>query len=118
MGTVDDYIAEASDRDRGELERIRAKVYELVPDADQGTSYAMPVYLYRGWQLLSAMSAKNHIGLYPYSGHVIPAMADELAGYSTEKGTIRFTAEQPLTDELLTEVITRRMAEIEAKKPR
>lgn len=118
MGTVDEYLAGLEPTERAELERIGARVRELVPDVGQGTSYGMPVYLYRGWQLMSTMAAKHHLAIYPYSGDIVPALAEELAGFDAAKGTIRFTARHPLPDEVLDRVILLRKAEIEARKPR
>jgi uncharacterized protein YdhG (YjbR/CyaY superfamily) len=44
---------------------------------------------------------------------VIDAHRDELAGYDTAKGTIRFTPDRPLLDALVSTMVKARLAEIE-----
>jgi uncharacterized protein YdhG (YjbR/CyaY superfamily) len=64
------------------------------------------------------MSAKEHIGLYPYSPAVISAVEPELEGFSYAKGTIRFTAEHPLPDSLIDRIVRLRRDEIDARRQR
>lgn len=118
MGEVSDYIAALEAPERDLIERIRARAMALVPDADEGTSYGMPALKYRGSPLLSVMSAKEHIGLYPYSPLVVSAVEAELGGFSYAKGTIRFTPEHPLPDSLIDRIVLLRRDEIDAKKKR
>lgn len=44
---------------------------------------------------------------------MVSAVADELAGYSWSKGTIRFTADHPLPDRLVDRIATLRRDEID-----
>jgi uncharacterized protein YdhG (YjbR/CyaY superfamily) len=118
MGEVSDYIAELDGADRDVIERIRARAVSLVPDAVEGVSYGMPALRYRDSPLLSVMSAKGHIGLYPFSPPVVSAVAGELEGYSLSKGTIRFTPEHPLPDSVVDRVILLRRDEIDTAKRR
>ncbi len=55
----------------------------------------MPVYKYRG-PLVGFAAWKNHIGFYPMSGTLVEAHKDELKGYETARGTIRFPIGKPL----------------------
>lgn len=118
MGEMQDYIAGLDGDERELVERIRARALELVPDATEGTSYGMPALRYRDSPLLSVMSAKDHIGLYPFSPAVVSAVEGELEGYSWSKGTIRFTAEHPLPDALVDRIVALRRDEIDAAKQR
>jgi uncharacterized protein YdhG (YjbR/CyaY superfamily) len=45
---------------------------------------------------------------------VLETFRDELAGYATAKGTIRFTPEHPLPTDLVTRVVRIRTAAIDA----
>lgn len=42
-----------------------------------------------------------------------PRRADDLDGYGLSKGTIRFTADRPLPDDVVTRVVELRRAEID-----
>ena len=118
MGEMSEYIAALGAPERELIERIRAQAVALVPDAVEGVSYGMPALRYRDSPLLSVMSAKGHIGLYPFSPEVVSAVTAELDGYSWSKGTIRFTAEQPLPDSLVERIVLLRRDEIDAAKRR
>ena len=95
------------------VEHVRALTREAVPEAVDGTGYGMPALRYRDRPLLSVMPARHHIGLYPFSPAVVDAVAGELDGYSFAKGTIRFTANHPLPDELVRRIVLLRRDEID-----
>ena len=118
MGEMSDYIAGLEAPDRDLIERIRARAVTLVPEAVEGMSYGMPALRYRDSPLLSVMSAKDHIGLYPFSPQVVSAIEGELEGFSWSKGTIRFTSARPLPDSVVDRVILMRRDEIDAAKKR
>jgi uncharacterized protein YdhG (YjbR/CyaY superfamily) len=118
MGELSEYIAELEGPERDLIERIRARAVSLVPDATEGMSYGMPALRYRDSPLVGVMSAKGHIGLYPFSPEVVDAVSGELDGYSWSKGTIRFTPEHPLPYSLVDRVILLRRDEIDAAKKR
>lgn len=118
MGEMSDYIAGLEAPERDLIERIRARAVSLVPEAVEGMSYGMPALRYRDSPLLSLMSAKDHIGLYPFSPDVVSAVEGELAGWSWSKGTIRFTPEHPLPDSLVDRIILLRRDQIDAAKKR
>ncbi|QEO14024.1 DUF1801 domain-containing protein [Agromyces intestinalis] len=118
MGDVSDYLNELDGADRALIGAILTRAAELVPEASEGRSYGMPALRYRDSPLLSVMSTKDHIGLYPFSPGVIDAFAGELDGYSRSKGTIRFTAEHPLPSSLVERIVLARRDEIDAAKAR
>lgn len=99
--------------DHDAIDHVRELARELVPEAVDGVGYGMPALRYRDRPLLSVMPAKHHIGLYPFSPAVVEAVAGRLGGYSFAKGTIRFTADHPLPDELIREIVLLRRDEID-----
>lgn len=113
MAEVDDYLAGLDEPARTVLAGIYARARAIVADAEQGTSYGMPALRYRGKPLVSAIETKRHLSLFPFSGKVVAAVADDLDGYDLSKGTIRFTAERPLPDDIVTRVVELRRAEID-----
>ena len=115
MGTVTDYLAAREGENQKALEHVIAVAREFAPDATEGESYGMPALLYRGKGLLAAMEAKQHLGLYPFSGSVLPSLADELDGYSWSPGALQFTPEHPVPDDLLRRILTVRKSQIDAQ---
>ena len=109
---MDDYLADVTEPDRAALERIRRVVKELVPQAEEGKSYGMPALKYNKRPLVGFVAAKKHLSLFPFSPAVIDALTDRLDGFELSKGTIRFTAEHQLPDEVLRDVVMLRLDEI------
>jgi len=86
-----------------------------VPEAEEGTSYAMAALLYRGKGLIAAVRANKFLSLYPFSGSVVAANLDALADFETTSGSIHFSAEHQLPDAALRRIIRSRQAEIDAR---
>ena len=109
---MDDYLADVAEPDRAALERIRRVVKELVPQAEEGKSYGMPALKYNKRPLVGFVAAKKHLSLFPFSPAVIEALTDRLDGFELSKGTIRFTAQHQLPDDVLRDVVMLRLDEI------
>ncbi len=118
MDEFTEYIAGLDGAARDAVEHVRARALELVPDAEEGMSYGMAALRYRGSPLVSARAMAQHIGLYPFSPPAIEALAPDLAGFSTSKGTVRFAPDHPLPDGLLDRLILFRRNEIDAMRSR
>ena len=115
MGTVDAFLAELPDGRRRAFEQVIALAEAAAPGAEQGTSYGMAALLWRGRPLLGFASAKGHLSLFPFSPAVIDEVRPRLEGYSLSKGTIRFDEGHPLPDDVVTDIVAARRAEIDAK---
>lgn len=113
MSELTDYLASLSEPERSVVTAAYALARELVPDAVDGVGYGMPALRYRGKPLLAIKAAKDHLGLYPFSPAAIEAAAGHLAGFSTSKGTVRFTAAHPLPPAAVEAIVLARRAEIE-----
>jgi len=99
--------------DQEVAEHVLAVARAAVPEAVDGLGYGMPALRYRDKPMVSVMPAKHHIGLYPFSQAVVAAVTSELDGYSFAKGTIRFTADRPLSDDLVRRIVLLRRDEID-----
>jgi uncharacterized protein YdhG (YjbR/CyaY superfamily) len=115
MTPIDEYLAKLEPVKRSALERIRELAKKAVPDADETISYGMPTLKYRGKPFLGFDAHANHIGVYPYSGHVIAALGDTLRGYKTTKAAIRVPLEAPIPERTLRAVIDCRLRTIRAE---
>lgn len=112
---VEGYLAAvASPAARAALEHLRATIAATAPGAVEAIGYGMPAFRYRDRFLLSYAAWSRHCSLYPLTDPVRAAFADELAGHSVAKGTIRFTPAAPLSDALVRAVVADRVATIEA----
>lgn len=113
--SIDDYLAPLAPEVRAELQRIRALVTRLVPEAEESISYGMPTLSYRGRALVYFTASKKHMSFYP-SSWAIEELGDRLAGYSTTQHAIRFTLENPLPDALIEDLVRAHRRDIDADR--
>ena len=114
MSTVDEAIAEVPSPSREVLQHVIDIARRLAPDAEDGMSYGMPALRVAGRPFVSVVAAAKHLSLFPFSPAAIDAVRDDLEGYSLSKGTVRFTAEHPLPDDVVERLLSARLAEIAA----
>lgn len=112
MGDLDDYLDGVDDPTRAAFERIRDLAVGAAPEATQGTSYGMAALKYQDKPLLGFRAATGHLSVFPFSAEVVEAVSDRLAGFELSKGTIRFTVDTPLPDDVVREVVRLRMRQI------
>jgi uncharacterized protein YdhG (YjbR/CyaY superfamily) len=116
VGTVDDYFSDLDTETRSAFERIRSLALEIAPDVDQGTSYGMAALKYKQKPLLGFAAAKRHLSIFPFSPQVIGEVRDRLTGFELSKGTIRFSVDKPLPDDVVRDVVELRVAEIDGSR--
>jgi uncharacterized protein YdhG (YjbR/CyaY superfamily) len=113
---VDAFLAALPDDARAALQALRMTIAAAAPDAVEGISYGVPALKYHGRPLVSFGAGKSHCALYVQSPAVMDAHRDELAGYDTSKGTIRFAPGKPPPDDLVTKLVRARMAETDGAR--
>lgn len=90
---------------RAALKRIRELVASLVPEAEEVITYGMPGFKYKKRYLVSFAAFKNHLSLFPGELPTEGRLANELEPFRSSKGTLQFTAENPIPDELIKKLI-------------
>ena len=114
---VDEYLAGVLEPARGTLNKIRAAIRSAAPpEATEAISYGIPAFKYKGWLVWFA-AFSNHCSLFP-TASVIEEFKNELKGFSTSKGTIRFPTDKPLPTALVKKLVKARIAQNESKKRR
>ena len=115
---VDEYLAGVPEPARSTLNRVRAAIRSAVPlEATEAISYRIPTFKYKG-SLLGFAAFSNHCSLFPMSPSVIDAFKNELTGFHTSKGTIRFPVDKPLSAALVKKLVKARIAENVHRKQR
>lgn len=113
---MDDYLDGLPPGQKAALERVRAVVSDAVPDAEEGTSYGMPAFIHAGRPLLGFRAAKQHLSIFPFSPAAIEAVQHRLEGFDLAKGTIRFSPERPVPEDVLVDVVRLRAQEITTRQ--
>jgi uncharacterized protein YdhG (YjbR/CyaY superfamily) len=111
---IDAILSALRDDQRAALQHVRATIAHTVPSAEEGFSYGIPAYRYRGRPLAAYAAAKGHCSYFPMSPAVIDAHREALAGFELAKGTIRFQPGRPIPTEVLEALVRTRQAEIDA----
>ena len=112
MSFVDEYLAKIPEAEKAELERVRELVHATVPDAEEVKTYGMPGFKYKGKYLVSFAVFKNHLSLFP--GALPNDVLSKLEKVTVSKGTIRFTVEHPIPEEVIQQLLIRRVAAIDS----
>lgn len=115
MSAMDDHLDGLPPAQKDALARVRAVVKDVAPEAEEGKSYGMPAFLYAGRPLLGFRAAKAHLSVFPFSPEAVESVKGRLEGFDLSKGTIRFTEDSPLPDDVLADLVRARKKEIAAK---
>lgn len=109
---VDTYLEGLEEPKRSTLEALRQTILSLIPDAEQGLSYGVPVFRLHGENIAGFSAAKAHLSYLPHSGTVIAKIANDLSAYKTTKGAVQFATDQPLPKKVVRLLIDTRKAEL------
>lgn len=118
MGIIDAHLERTAPGNRAALAHVYDVARAMTPDLTEGESYGMPALLYRGKGFVAALEAKAHLGLYPFSGTVLPALEDRLQGFEWSQGAVKFTAEHQIPDDVLRLILQARRDQIDAQLDR
>lgn len=109
--SIDDYLATVKEGQRTALEKLRRTIQAAAPKATECISYQMPAFRLDGKLLVGFAAASKHCSFFPMSAATVAAFADDLEGFDTSKGTIRFQPEHPLSAALVRKIVKARIAE-------
>lgn len=108
---IDAYLRRCDEPHRSTLQETRRRILLVIPDAEEGISYAVPAFKVRGKVVAGLAAFKNHVSYLPHSGSVLPALARELAGYNQTKSALHFPVDEPLPSALIEKLLQTRMRE-------
>jgi uncharacterized protein YdhG (YjbR/CyaY superfamily) len=113
---VDAYLAGVDEPKRSTLETLRRTILEIVPDAEQVTSYRVPAFRVDGKIVAGFAAFQNHLSYLPFSGSVLPQLAERLTGYTMTKSALHFPVDRPLPKALVKDLLAARLSEIERSR--
>lgn len=111
MNEIDAYLKNVTPTQKEALSHIRAKVKQLVPQVTEAMSYGIPTFKLHGKNMIHFAAFKDHMSLFPGAGP-IAELEDKLTGYKTAKGTVQFTEDNLIPDELLEKVVLAAQARV------
>jgi uncharacterized protein YdhG (YjbR/CyaY superfamily) len=108
--TIDAYLARLSEDKRAALEKLRRTIRAAAPKAEECISYGICAFRQNG-MLVGFGASSGHCAFYVMSATLLDGYRDEIAGYETGKGTIRFQPDKPLPATLVRRLVKARIAE-------
>lgn len=112
---VDEYLDALGEPKRSTLRAMRRTILEIVPEAEQAISYRVPAFRVRGAIVAGLAAFRSHLSYLPFSGSVLPALEDELRGYTMSRSALHFDVDRPLPAPLVRRLIEARLAEVERR---
>ena len=112
---VEAYLAALPPDPQATLRALRATLARLLPDHPEVMSYAMPGFRQpgpKGKMVVGYAAFARHLGLYPHSGTIIPAI--DCRPFRSSKSGVLFTPATPLPAALVETILRARQAEIAA----
>lgn len=110
---IDEYLATVEDLDqRRTLEALRRQILAVVPDADQCISYGMPAFRVNGKVVAGFAAFTKHLSYLPHSSAVLAELGEDLSPWTTTKGSLHFTPDHPLPDEVVERLLAVRRAQL------
>lgn len=106
---IDTYISAFSDNIQETLEHLRQTIRDAAPEASETINYGIPTFTLHG-NLVHFAAYKNHIGFYPAPSGIENFM-EQLSGFETAKGTVKFPLDLPLPFDLITQIVRFRVQE-------
>jgi uncharacterized protein YdhG (YjbR/CyaY superfamily) len=116
--TITGYIASFPESTRKALTVVRETIRLAAPSAEEGISYGMPAFKFRGQFFIYFAGYKKHIGLYPVPAAANGFEKDYENYYTSGKGTIRFTLDKPIPRALIRKIVKFRIKELLDKEER
>ena len=114
--TIDEYIARYPADVALILEKTRAIIHTVAPEAQEDISYRIPVFRLHG-PLVYFAAYRNHIGFYPTSSG-IDHFKEELSQYKTSRGAVQFPLNKEIPYDLIGRITAFRVAENIEKRDR
>lgn len=110
--TIDAYLAKLPTDQREALQRVRNLVARLVPEAEESISYGLPTFKLHGRSVLWFAAWKRHCSVYPLTDSFAAANAAALRRYRRTRGSLHFTTEAPLPEDLVERLVQARLADL------
>lgn len=101
--TVDEYLASFPPDVQEILAKVRERILDVVPGAEEKISYGIPTVSLGGRHVVYFAGWKHHVGIYPVP-RTDGALEQEVAPYRAAKDSLNFPYTKPIPYDLIEKV--------------
>lgn len=112
MSVIDDYLGTLQDPEKRIIEHMYEIARRVAPSAVEELCYAMPSFTYKNKGLVSVIANKNFISVYPFCS--LERLDLDFSAFEHTSGSLHFSADKPISDDLFRQIVTARMRQIDA----
>lgn len=109
--TIDAYLKSVKEPHRSLLQKLREQIREAAPEAVETIAYQMPAFKLDGKPLAYFAAFSRHCSYFPVGGAAVD-LVPEAAAWRTSKGTLQFTADNPIPAKIIKKIVKARAAQI------
>ena len=102
--SVADYLVNLDDSDRSVIEHLLKLVKDDIPEAELVLTYGMPGYKYHGKYLVGFAAFRDHMSVFP-AAEPIEVLHDKLSAFKLSRGTVQFTHNNMISDDIVRELV-------------
>lgn len=111
MTDLENYLANLNPEQLAHYNRIKSIVANIVPEFEEVISYGVPTLKYKGKYIIYFGAYENHMSVYPGPRQELRDKL-ESQGFTLRKGTVQFSANKPVPEDVLREMITDRYTQL------
>jgi len=113
---IDAYLDGLAEPKRTTLQKLRETIRSIVPEAEECISYGVPAFRLNGKVIAGFAAFKNHLSYLPHSGSVFTQLPEDVSGYVTSSGALRFPIDRPLPKALVRKLIAVRLRDLARRR--
>lgn len=115
MSEVEEYLGSIDEGRAAVMRPYFERVRELVAGLDEGRSYGLPCFTYRGKALITLQATKSGYSVYPFSGVAVAVVKAAHPELDSTSGSVHFTSHVPLPLPVFDELVAARRDQIDRK---
>lgn len=112
MPSISEYVNQLQEAEKAIILHMYGVAQHTAPQATEGVSYGMPALVYKGKGVIAIMVTKKFLSLYPFSA--VERLGVDASAFEQTSGSIHFSADKPLPDDLLRQIVSARLKQIDA----